>query len=86
MVPKKNDIEFQIEMLKIQLDMDHWMGWFFAIFAILITLYISPDIRIPRDLRLAVGPFLIGSSLLFVSLQSSWKEKKLSELRKKYLR
>jgi len=85
MASKKDDVEFQIEMLKIQLDMDYWMGWFFAVFSILITLLITPDLPIPRELKSALGPLLIGSSLLFISLESDWKEKKISKLKKKYL-
>lgn len=79
---KKRDIKFQIELLKIQLDIEYKLSWFFAIFGILISLVIAFPLE---ALRIGLTPILVGLTLIFLASESDWKKKTLSELEKKYL-
>jgi len=79
---KKGDIKFQIELLKIQLDVEYKLSWVFAIFAILVSVVIA----VPLDaLRIGLVPVLVGSTLIFLASEGNWKKEILSELEKKYL-
>jgi len=79
---KKGDFKFQIELLKIQLDVEYKLSWFFAIFAILISVVIAVPLE---ALRAGVVGLLVGSTLIFLAIQGDWKKKTLSELEQKYL-
>ena len=81
---KKRDIKFQIELLKIQLDMDYKLIWFFAIFGVLVSVATLPLDSLDF-LRWVISPILVGLTMIFIALESDWKKKTLSELEKKYL-
>ena len=76
---RQKDMEFQIEMLRIQLDADWRLSWFLSILGIFISLmFIFPNVRF-------LPPFLIGFILLFMSTFPTWKDKKISKLKRDYL-
>lgn len=81
MVPEKEDIEFQLELLKIQLDIEYRRSWFLALFGVIISIIITAKEFTP--LISIVAPILIGSTLIFISY--NWKEKRLFDIKNKYL-
>ena len=70
-----NEVELQLEILKIQLDSGAWMSWFFSIYSIIFALMLYFYGRIELHLFMSIPPILMGLALIFPGYYWTWKEK-----------
>jgi len=76
---KQNEVDFQIELLKIQSESDWRMNCFFSILGIIVTLIFIFPIQI-----YFLAPILIGFILIFIYIQQQWKKEKIFKLKRNY--
>jgi len=81
---EKDDIEFQIEIMKAQLDWDWRLNCLVILVGILIAVAAIEDL--PYEIRFLVLPVLAAIILIFGSMWSDWPDNKAKELREKYSR
>lgn len=77
---KYKEIEFQLELLKIQLDMGFKLSVFLTVYSILFSLMLTYEFS-----RSFLGPLLLGLMMILLGQYYMWRDNILSKLKKKYI-